>query len=236
MNKTAKLIAKRVALFAALCALAAYPTARMGLFEWPQRYDPLALPNLAQPPHSFTRWQMKTVDFEPTNCALALKRVGITATLKPAKNAGSNCELIGTIDVTGFSKAKIKPEHMRCAMALRLYQWERHVLQPAAQRLLGETISEITHFGSFSCRTIGGSRFMSEHATANAFDISGFRTTSGKLISLKRHWSGNTAEAKFLRAARDGLCDWFNTTLSPDYNAAHADHFHVDMGYWRSCS
>nr|WP_328730168.1 extensin family protein [Falsiroseomonas algicola] len=29
---------------------------------------------------------------------------------------------------------------------------------------------------------------------------------------------------------RDGACRWFRAVLSPDYNAAHADHFHFDMG------
>ena len=76
---------------------------------------------------------------------------------------------------------------------------------------------------------------MSEHATANAFDISGFRTASGKLITVKNDWRKTTKEGKFLHVAHDGLCDWFNLTLSPDYNGDHADHFHVDMGWWRSC-
>lgn len=76
---------------------------------------------------------------------------------------------------------------------------------------------------------------MSEHATANAFDISGFRLKSGRLISVKTQWGTRSAEGKFLHVVRDGLCDWFNLTLSPDYNAAHEDHFHVDMGWWQSC-
>jgi hypothetical protein len=77
---------------------------------------------------------------------------------------------------------------------------------------------------------------MSEHAQANAFDISGFRLKSGKLISVLNHWPNTSAESKFLHAARDSACDYFNLTLSPDYNAAHKDHFHVDMGWIRSCN
>ncbi len=33
----------------------------------------------------------------------------------------------------------------------------------------------------------------------------------------------------------DGGCRIFGTTLGPDYNAAHRDHFHVDMRGWNSC-
>ena len=42
-------------------------------------------------------------------------------------------------------------------------------------------------------------------------------------------------EAAFLRDVRDGACDWFDIVLGPDYNAAHADHFHFDRGGGRIC-
>ena len=231
----AGLIARRLLLLAVLMVLLAYPASRFGVFEWPRAYDPLALPDLREKPGFLTGWQMKAVDMVPEKCALALNRAGMTAVLKPVKNAGTSCAVQGAISVARFGAAKIRTEDMRCAIAARLFSWERLVLQPAARRLLGEEIAEITHFGSFSCRTIAGRRTMSEHATANAFDISGFRTKSGKLISVKRDWGKASPEGRLLHAARDGLCEWFNATLSPDYNADHADHFHVDMGWWQTC-
>jgi hypothetical protein len=220
---------------AAVGMVLAYPASRMGAFEWPRAYDPLALPDLVAKPGFLTNWQMRLVDLQPADCALVLQRAGVAAVLKPAKNVRSSCEVSGAITVSGFSKARIRPEDMRCAVAARLYVWERHVLQPAARRILGEEIVEVLHFGSFSCRTMRRSSNMSEHATANAFDIAGFRTRSGKVISVKRDWAGTSAESRFLHVVRDGLCDRFNSTLSPDYNADHADHFHVDMGYWQTC-
>ena len=42
-------------------------------------------------------------------------------------------------------------------------------------------------------------------------------------------------EAAFLREVNDGACRFFNAVLGPDYNAAHRDHFHLDMGRWRVC-
>ncbi|MFN4225017.1 MAG: extensin family protein [Hyphomonas sp.] len=32
-----------------------------------------------------------------------------------------------------------------------------------------------------------------------------------------------------------GACRLFSVTLGPDYDAAHADHFHMDMGPQRAC-
>jgi hypothetical protein len=224
-----------LALFAAVCLLAAYPASRFSVFEWPRAYDPLALPNLQQKPGLLTSWQMRLVDLQPNDCAMVLQRVGLAAVLRPVQNAGGQCEVAGAIALAQLSSARLRPEIMRCAIAARLYQWERHVLQPAARDILGEEISEVLHFGSFSCRTIRNGNSMSEHATANAFDISGFKTKSGREISVKRDWGKASAEAAFLVVARNGLCDWFNATLSPDYNADHADHFHVDMGWWQTC-
>jgi hypothetical protein len=229
------LVLKRLVLIAAACVLLAYPASRFGLFEWPRAYDPLALPDLAQPPGFLTEWQMALVDHAPADCALVLQRVGLSVRLKPDRQSGATCSLSGHLQLQSLSRARLRPEDMRCAVAARLYQWERHALQLQAKRLLGEDIAEILHFGSYSCRTIRNGSSMSEHATANAFDISGFKTASGKTISVKRDWGKPTAEGRFLLAARDGLCDWFNATLSPDYNADHADHFHVDMGWWQTC-
>ncbi len=46
---------------------------------------------------------------------------------------------------------------------------------------------------------------------------------------------GRGERGEFLRAVRDGACRFFGGVLSPDYNAAHANHFHFDMGWWKIC-
>ncbi len=213
----------------------AYPASRLGFFEWPRKYDPFAIPDMRQAPGLLTDWQMKLVDAEEQNCLAAFALAGQPQAPRPARGVGTQCEVAGAITLSRLSTARIRPEEMRCPVAARLYIWERHHLQPAATRILGEPIAEVLHFGSYSCRTMRRGTSMSEHATANAFDISGFRTASGKLITVKGTWGKPGKEGNFLRAAHDGLCDWFNLTLGPDYNADHADHFHVDMGWWRSC-
>lgn len=129
-----------------------------------------------------------------------------------------------------------------CPVAAGLALWERDLLQPAALRHFGVPVAAIDHAGSFSCRRLygrGEGRF-SEHATANAFDILGFRLSDGRRVSVLRHWRRQGPEAAFLREARDGACRLFSTVLSPDYNAAHADHLHLDQAQrgatgWRLC-
>lgn len=226
----------RLFFIAVAAAMATVVASRIGLIDLPRKYDPFALPDLDETPHWLTQMQLKLVDADVGNCAFALARTGLSIRLKPSKGQGTSCEIERPVTLDKLSRATIRAEDTRCNIAARLYMWEKHALQPAALRIFKEPVAEILHFGSYSCRTIAGSSHMSEHAQANAFDISGFRLKSGKLISVLNHWPNTSAESKFLHAARDSACDYFNLTLSPDYNAAHKDHFHVDMGWIRSCN
>ncbi len=226
----------RLFILAVAAAMATLVASRAGLIDLPRRYDPFALPDLDETPHWLTPIQLKLVDADAENCSFALARTGLSARLLPSKGRGTSCEIESPVNLAKLSRATIRAEQTRCNIAARLYMWEKHVLQPTALRIFKEPIAEILHFGSYSCRTIAGSSHMSEHANANAFDISGFRLKSGRTISVLNHWSNTTAESKFLHTLRDGACDYFNLTLSPDYNAAHKDHFHVDMGWVRRCN
>jgi len=78
-------------------------------------------------------------------------------------------------------------------------------------------------------------RTRSRHATAEAFDVAGFVLADGRRIRVLGDWSADTSSAKFLRDVRDGACRFFDGVLSPDYNAAHRDHLHLDRGRYRYC-
>ena len=119
---------------------------------------------------------------------------------------------------------------------------EQRVIQPAAMRRFGSTVTRIDHAGSYSCRRLygRGEGPFSEHATADAIDITGFRLADGTSVTVLGDWQDGGAETAFLRDVRDGACRLFSTVLSPDYNAAHADHLHLDQAErgaagWRLC-
>ena len=129
-----------------------------------------------------------------------------------------------------------------CPMAIGLLLWQAQVVQPRAQAILGSKVVKIETFGSYSCRRMygRGEGPWSEHATADALDVSAFVLADGRRISVLKDWNGDADRADFLRAVRDGACALFSTTLSPDYNAAHADHLHLDLADrgtmgWRAC-
>jgi hypothetical protein len=109
--------------------------------------------------------------------------------------------------------------------------WLRQGVQPAARELLGSPVARLEHFGTYSCRRLygRGEGPWSEHATGNAIDIGGFVLEDGRRLTLLGDWQGDDQEAAFLRRVRDEACSVFGTVLSPDYNAAHADHLHLDQ-------
>jgi len=127
--------------------------------------------------------------------------------------------------------------NMQCPLSVATYLWLREV-DALAQKRFDQPLAKIHHMGSYSCRKQrgNGSGRWSEHAFANAWDIAGFELADGRLITVLSGWnSDDKKERKFLREARQQACRVFNTTLSPDYNAAHRDHFHVDMGPYAIC-
>lgn len=126
-----------------------------------------------------------------------------------------------------------------CGVSAGMILWQRDVVGPMAQEFFGQKVVRVENLGSYNCRNIAGAKARSEHSRANAIDISAFVLADGTRISLKDDWADEGDKGAFLRGVRDGACDIFTTTLSPDYNAAHADHFHFDlaqrMGGWSMC-
>lgn len=205
----------------------------------PAPFAPWAPLDLSAEPNFVTGFKVKRVERDGPACAAVLSSGGVSAPLVPDLEVSADCHIRTAVRPARLGKARITPETMRCGIALRLALWERHDLQPEAQRLFGTDVAEIRHFGAYSCRAMrtsaGESTRMSQHATANAFDISGFVLADGRTVDLKRDWKGDGPKAAFLRAARDGLCARFRVVLGPDYNALHADHFHVDQGPFLTC-
>lgn len=128
-----------------------------------------------------------------------------------------------------------------CAVDAGLAWWLEHGVQPAAEAIFGSRVARIEHFGTANCRRIGGGAAgnWSEHATGNAIDIAAFVLADGRRISVRADWQGTSDAATFLHLVRDNACRAFTTVLSPDYNAAHADHLHLDQAQraagWGAC-
>jgi len=202
--------------------------------------------DLGQPVGAFTGRKLADLADDGPRCRALLKRAGVRFTALAPLREGTQCGYQDAVRLAtgGARSIAWRPEGLgtNCAVAAALALWEWHVVQPAAERHFGQPVARIEHFGSYNCRRLYGrdEGAWSEHASANAVDVAGFVLEDGTRLSIVRDWDDESARGRFLREVRDGACDLFATTLSPDYNAAHRDHFHLDQAErgalgWRAC-
>lgn len=201
------------------------------------RWNPWAPLNVQDEPNLLTPFKLWRLRDDPALCDQALQ----TSTLRYAHQADSatdaKCPLTDTLRIQGGDVALSSSFLSSCPLAVAYALFDIHALQPAAQAVFGQKVTQVDHLGSFACRNVynRSQGRLSQHASANALDIAGFRLADGRRITVLKDWKDEGDNGRFLRLVRDGACRQFNTVLGPDYNAAHHNHFHVDMGHWRVC-
>ncbi|KOY03103.1 extensin-like domain-containing protein [Pseudomonas nunensis] len=213
-----------------------------GLSVWrgwiavPAQWNPWAALDVNAAPNFLTRYKLMRLRDDPQLCNQALSTSGLRVA-RQADSPDATCPLINTLRVQGGEVALSSSFLASCPLAVAFALFERHALQPASQAVYGQAVTRVDHLGSFACRNMynreNGAR--SQHAGANALDIAGFRLADGRAISVLKDWPKDNQDARFLRQVRDGACDMFSVVLSPDYNAAHRNHFHLDVGPWWVC-
>ncbi len=131
---------------------------------------------------------------------------------------------------------------MHCLLARSLAQ--------AAPILRARDIVEVADIGVYNYRCIGGvgtppdcPNGMSQHAYAKAIDIAGLTDSAGTFYSVNDDWVIDPDTEETCAAPTEPGADAFlheticalkdagvwNIVLTPNYNADHRNHFHVDM-------
>ena len=209
-------------------ALAAYYT--------PPQHLPWKPLSLDQPIGLATHW--KIAHTPPVRCRAILSAGGVD--FRPARpfTEQGYCMVRDAGGIYG-GLPPLYPGHpvMTCREALALAVWQRQSLAPAARDLLGGEVTGVDQFGTYACRDVRGGRVPahSQHATANAIDISGFRLGDGRRITVEAHYHNPDSRGAFLRRVRADACRVFSSALGPDFNTAHHDHLHLDIGPWGTC-
>lgn len=175
-------------------------------------------------------------------CEARLAAMGLSFTPVADRSEGGFCRVTGAVvlhDRPDQPDARLSPADpmMACPLAAEVARWRREEVEPAAREILGADVRQIDHLGVYACRNVNnqvGGR-PSAHARAAAIDVAGFRLSDGREITVAGDWQGDTPAARFLHRIRDRACGVFGTTLSPDYNALHSDHLHLEAGPGRFC-
>lgn len=209
-------------------------------YEWiviPAQWSPWAPLDLEATPNFLTRYKLSRLTGDDALCRQVLQHAAVEFDPVPDLVTGANCGFKNAVLIHRTSAEVGEEFSVTCRTAVSLALWERHELQPAAEKYFGQRIAAIEHFGSYSCRNVYGrpEATRSRHATAEAWDVAGFVLSDGRRIRVARDWQSTTVEAAFLRDSREGACRFFDGVLSPDYNSAHHDHLHLDRGPYRMC-
>jgi len=194
-----------------------------------------------QPIDSDTLGRVQRATRTLDQCEAELAAARVTFSTTPDRVNSETCGLTaaGVLGPDMGTTARMAPGDvtMTCALAAAVSVWRRQSVEPAARELLGSDVVEIDHMGVYACRPVNnqaGNR-PSAHSRAAALDFSGVRLRDGRRITVRGDWNAGGPEAAFLRRIRDDACKVFGTTLSPDYNALHHDHLHLEAESGRLC-
>ena len=155
----------------------------------------------------------------------------------PSGNSSLSCEITDAVRVQNpingvvyryIESSSASPLYGSCELMLAVYE---------LSALLREyDIVEVGHIGTYNCRTIAGSNTLSRHGYGDAIDLGSFFDINEVEYNLVRDWEHNTTsfssdKARILYEIGRQMHerDIFNIVLTPNYNAAHDNHFHVDL-------
>ncbi|MBJ7220621.1 MULTISPECIES: extensin-like domain-containing protein [unclassified Brenneria] len=205
----------------------------------PPGYDPFSPLSVDDPPTFITRIKLKQLADDPAACLAVLRQAQDQGriTFSLPGDIDGQCPLSSPVRVQRFGDVTLGSSFLAsCPLALSSTMFVTQSAIPQAQRL-GAALSRIDHLGSYACRNIyhRPEGRLSEHATADAWDIAGFRLADGRRISVLNQWKATDETGDYLRTTFEQSCGFFGNSLGPEYNAAHANHFHLGMRGFGVC-
>ena len=96
------------------------------------------------------------------------------------------------------------PATLNCRMVVKLHQWVETSLQPAARETFNAPVRRLVNASGYTCRNRYGSRAatakISEHAFANALDVSAIVLADGRNVDVLSNWGQHrTRPARYRR-------------------------------------
>jgi len=131
------------------------------------------------------------------------------------------CMVKNGVRVSSFSNTALNGAvTLSCPAAIKVDDWLRKI-----------KAKNITHNGSYNCRTQRNNNIISEHSFGQAIDIV---SINGAVVASD--WRKETPKGQILEHAHQAACDVFSNTIGPDDNSLHAEHFHLDIGWGFGCT
>jgi hypothetical protein len=146
-----------------------------------------------------TQWPSEIIVSAKAECMQRLDKVKIDWDFQEPMRQGV-CGTPAPISLRAFGTprvALVPPALTNCAVASALSRWVADVVQPAAQRSFQSTVTRLLVAGAYQCRNRNGASDgpLSEHALANAIDISGFELANGRTVRVSEGWGKTKRDA-----------------------------------------
>jgi hypothetical protein len=170
----------------------------------------------------------------PAQCLAELDRLGVQYQLEPIPASAKACTIDNPVRVTAMGAKFQRSVVMSCDFALHLDRFEHEVLDPEALRFFGFGVHSLLHFGTYACRKTKTGK-ESEHALGKAIDLAGIELDDGTVILVEKEWHAPGKKRAFLHAVAQQACHYFSEVLSPDSDADHYNHLHLDTGPYKLC-
>jgi hypothetical protein len=206
-------------------------------------YDCVILPRHNEPATTKGTCIPEGLGSEPSDCLSDLEAMGLS--FVPAQIPLEHPEGLPNLDCTLEDPVYLYPPINGVTWNYTTSSEENPVLVSCEMAKAIEKMTEILanmdaksfqHIGTYNCRVISGTETLSEHAFARAIDLAGFTLNDDSVYTLIDDWEDGVDEpvtpgGQWLKEFADtrfaeGV---FNIILTPNYNAAHDDHFHVDL-------
>lgn len=189
---------------------------------------------------------MSFLDSEDSHCLEQLKNAGVQFHRHFASplQRQLGCYLYTGVELTKmeYDLVSLSKSHqlgqitLSCRTALALATFIRDKIAPSAIRILNKKLRLINHLGGYSCRYVAGdSQILSDHSFGQAFDIVSFEFEDGTILGVSDYLKAQGKEKLFLDSFVRDACAEFGTILSPTFDAAHQDHFHISQGLFSKC-
>lgn len=170
-------------------------------------------------------------------CRNELAELGAKFTVPEVPAADTRCTVPNPVRISAIGSPAGEVDFpdrpiLNCRFAKRFTTWVSDIAAPAVLARTGESLAALATGPGYECRGRNGdgTAKISEHAFGNAIDIVSFRLGSKESIPVSHVTKTDNIESRWLMALRVSACGYFTTVLGPGSNAAHAEHFHFDLG------
>ena len=190
---------RRIPVILCVIAVLMIPTLLTGAEELRAADQPQTKPAEHPPavPDSST-WTAEEVAAAEAQCNRLAQLNGLNYTSQAPIKQGhcGDAAPVKLISVGSRSVPLVPPVVANCRIAEGVHTWIDTVVQPAARALLGQDVVRLVGVSSYVCRNRNGAAVgpVSEHAYANAFDVTSFVLSDGRVVSVKE-WVPATTNA-----------------------------------------